>query len=57
MGYDRTAPKRPVNLNLNADLIEQCRSGIANFSVASFAADDDAKRRIQGALDAVLKPF
>jgi hypothetical protein len=26
-------------------------------AVASFAADDDAKRRIKDALDAVLKPF
>jgi hypothetical protein len=26
-------------------------------AVASFAADDDAKRRIRDALDAVLKPF
>jgi mRNA-degrading endonuclease toxin of MazEF toxin-antitoxin module len=26
-------------------------------AIASFAADDDAKRRIQDALDAVLKPF
>jgi hypothetical protein len=26
-------------------------------AVASFAADDEAKRRIQDALDAVLKPF
>jgi hypothetical protein len=25
--------------------------------VASFAADDEAKRRIQDALDAILKPF
>ncbi len=26
-------------------------------AVASFAADDEAKRRIQDALDTVLKPF
>jgi antitoxin CcdA len=47
MGYARTAPKRPVNLNLNADLIEQCRSGIANFSahVEALLAADLAQRQ------------
>jgi antitoxin CcdA len=47
MGYDRTAPKRPVNLNLNADLIERCRSGIANFSahVEALLAADLAQRQ------------
>jgi antitoxin CcdA len=42
VGYDRAAPKRPINLDLNADLIEQCRSGVANFSAhveALLAAD------------------
>jgi uncharacterized protein (DUF4415 family) len=42
MGYDRTAPKRPVNLNLDSDLIDQC---------------NDTNRRIQDGLDAVLKSF
>jgi antitoxin CcdA len=32
MGFDHSAPKRPVNLNLNSDLVEQCRSGVANLS-------------------------
>jgi antitoxin CcdA len=46
MGYDRAAPKRPVNLNLNADLVEQCRSGVANLSapVEGLPAADLARR-------------
>ena len=32
MGYDRLAPRRPVNLNLNSDLVAQCRAGVANLS-------------------------
>jgi antitoxin CcdA len=47
MGYDRGAPKRPVNLNLNSDLIDQCRSGVANFSahVEALLAADLARRQ------------
>lgn len=63
MGYDRTAPKRPVNLNLNTDLIEQCRSSVANFSApveALLAADlaqrqahaEAEKKRTEQAIDA-----
>jgi antitoxin CcdA len=32
MGYDAAAPKRPVNLNLNTDLVECCRSPVGNLS-------------------------
>ena len=32
MGYDRAAPKRAVNLNLNTDLVERCRSEVGNLS-------------------------
>nr|WP_294523589.1 type II toxin-antitoxin system CcdA family antitoxin [uncultured Rhodopila sp.] len=47
MGYDRLAPKRPVNLNLNADLVEQCRSGVGNLSahVEALLAADLAQRQ------------
>nr|WP_294508552.1 type II toxin-antitoxin system CcdA family antitoxin [uncultured Rhodopila sp.] len=47
MGYDRSAPKRPVNLNLNADLVEQCRSGVVNLSahVEALLAADLAQRQ------------
>ena len=63
MGFDRSAPKRPVNLNLNSDLVEQCRSGIGNLSAQVeqlLAADlqrrqsslDAEKRRTAQAIDA-----
>jgi len=47
MGYDRKAPKRPVNLNLNSDLVEQCRSGVDNFAahVETLLAADLAERQ------------
>jgi post-segregation antitoxin (ccd killing protein) len=46
MGYDHAAPKRPVNLNLNADLVEQCRSEVGNLSahVEALLAADLEKR-------------
>ena len=63
MGFDSSAPKRPVNLNLNSDLVEQCRSGIGNLSAQVeqlLAADlqrrqsslDAEKRRTAQAIDA-----
>jgi antitoxin CcdA len=63
MGYDLAAPKRPVNLNLNSDLIERCRSGVGNFSAhveALLAADlehrqasvNAERKRTERALDA-----
>jgi antitoxin CcdA len=33
MGYDPSAPKRPVNMSLNEDLIRQAREIIPNLSV------------------------
>ncbi len=33
MGYDPTAPKRPVNMSLNEDLVRQAREVIPNLSV------------------------
>jgi antitoxin CcdA len=32
MGYDRTAPKRAVNMSLNEDLVRQARGLTANLS-------------------------
>ena len=32
MGYDRTAPKRPVNMSLNEDLVRQARGLTSNLS-------------------------
>jgi post-segregation antitoxin (ccd killing protein) len=62
-GVYQKAPKRPVNLNLNADLVEQSRSGVGNFSAyveALLAADleqrqarlDAEKARTERAIDA-----
>jgi antitoxin CcdA len=52
LGFDHSAPKRPVNLNLNSDLIEQCRSGVSNLSayVEDLLAADLEQR--QAKLDA-----
>jgi antitoxin CcdA len=63
MGYDRSAPKRAINLNLNADLIERYRSKVGNLSAhieALLAADlerheaaAEAERRVtEQAIDA-----
>lgn len=32
MGYDRTAPKRPVNMTLNEDLVRRARRFTPNLS-------------------------
>jgi antitoxin CcdA len=47
LGFDRSAPKRAVNLNLNSDLVEQCRSGVSNLSayVEDLLAADLALRQ------------
>jgi antitoxin CcdA len=63
LGFDRSAPKRPVNLNLNSDLVERCRSGVSNLSAYVedlLAADlalrqsklDAQKQRTEQAIDA-----
>jgi antitoxin CcdA len=49
MGYDRTAPKRAVNMSLNEDLVRQARGLTANLSetvehlLADFIAAADAR--------------
>ena len=63
MGFDHSAPRRPVNLNLNADLVERCKSEVGNLSAhaeALLAADlekptaaaEAEKRRTERASDA-----
>ena len=63
MGFDRSAPRRPVNLNLNSDLVERCRSEIGNLSAhveellaadleRRTAAAEAEKRRTERAIDA-----
>jgi antitoxin CcdA len=46
VGYNHSAPKRPVNLNLNSDLVEQSKVGVDNFSayVEELLAADLAHR-------------
>jgi antitoxin CcdA len=48
MGYDHAAPKRPVNLNLNTDLIERYRSEVGNLSahVEALLAADLERREV-----------
>ena len=49
MGYDRAAPKRPVNMTLNEDLIRRARGMTSNLSetveslLAAFVEDAEAK--------------
>jgi len=59
VSYDRNAPKRPVNLNMNSDLVHRCRVGVDNLSAyverllaadlrrreAGLAAENAAKER------------
>ena len=46
MGFDRSAPRRPVNLSLNSDLVERCKSEVGNLSahVEALLAADLEKR-------------
>jgi len=46
VGFDHSAPRRPVNLNLNADLVERCKSEVGNLSahVEALLATDLEKR-------------
>ncbi len=61
MGFDHSAPRRPVNPN--ADLVERCKSEVGNLSAhveALLAADlerrdaaaEAEKRRTERAIDA-----
>ena len=63
MAFDHSAPRRPVNLNLNADLVERCRSEVGNLSAhveellavdleKRAAAAEVEKRRSERAIDA-----
>lgn len=63
MGFDRSAPKRPVNLNLNSDLVERCKSEVGNLSAhveellaadleRRTAAAEAERRRTERAVDA-----
>lgn len=62
MRFDRSAPRRPVNLNLNSDLVERCRLHIGNLSahveellaadLEKRAAAEAEKRRSEQAMDA-----
>jgi len=53
VGFDHSAPKRPVNLNLNADLVERCRSEVGNLSahVEGLLAADLEKRTAAAAAE------
>src|SRR5208283_3927547 len=61
--FDHSAPRRPVNLNLNSDLVERCKSEVGNLSAhvevllaadleKRAAAAEAEKRRTERALDA-----
>jgi antitoxin CcdA len=49
MGFDRAAPKRPVNMTLNEDLIRRARAMTSNLSetveslLAAFVQEAEAK--------------
>lgn len=61
MGYDRTAPKRAINVTINADLLSQARAYTRNVSgtleelLAGFVEQERARRRAEDvALDRVV---
>jgi hypothetical protein len=51
MGYDLSAPKRTVGLDLNSDLVDRCRADVANFPahVEALLAADLAQREAKSA--------
>ena len=64
ISYDRSAPRRPVNLSLNTDLLAQVREVTPNLSgtVETLLGDylqsarqqrEDAQRKLDGVIDAV----
>ncbi|MCP9320667.1 type II toxin-antitoxin system CcdA family antitoxin [Acetobacter persici] len=64
ISYDRSAPRRPVNLSLNTDLLAQVREVTPNLSatVETLLSDylqsaqqqrEDEQRRLDGVIDAV----
>ena len=46
MDFDRAAPRRAVNLNLNSDLVERCKARVENLSahVEALLAEDLERR-------------
>ena len=50
MGYDRNAPKRPINVSLNEDLVRQARAYTRNLSgtledlLQDFVTAEEARR-------------
>jgi antitoxin CcdA len=62
MGYDRNAPKRAINVTINADLLTQARAYTRNVSgtledlLAGFVEQERARRRAEDArLDRVVE--
>ncbi|NHN89493.1 type II toxin-antitoxin system CcdA family antitoxin [Acetobacter conturbans] len=64
VSYDRSAPRRPVNLSLNTDLLAQIREVTPNLSatVETLLGDylqsarqrrEDEQRKLDGVIDAV----
>ncbi|GBQ96504.1 hypothetical protein AA23498_2654 [Acetobacter nitrogenifigens DSM 23921 = NBRC 105050] len=64
VSYDRSAPRRPVNLSLNTDLLAQVREVTPNLSatVETLLGDylhfarqqhEDAQHKLDGVIDAV----
>jgi antitoxin CcdA len=55
MGYDRTAPKRAINVTINADLLAQARrytrnvSGTVEDLLAGFVEAERARRQAEDA--------
>jgi antitoxin CcdA len=61
MSYDRTAPKRPTNLTLNADLVRRARAVSPNLSetverlLAEHVERHDAAKAAR--IDAAIEDF
>lgn len=54
VGYDRSAPRRPVKLSRNSDLVERSKAGVENFSahVEELLATDLVRREAKADADA-----
>jgi antitoxin CcdA len=64
MGYDRTAPKRAINVSLNDDLVRQARAHTRNLSgtiedlLGEFVArEQDRKRAEDATVDRIVEGF
>jgi len=64
MGYDRTAPKRALNVSINEDLVRQARIYTSNLSgtledlLQAFVAQEEARRREDdAAVDQIIEFF